>query len=432
MLWFSWFAGTAAEVILVVTSLWVNTLYLPFLAWGLQIALFLLIKNNRRSRVPYCYLLPFVMSRVLFWTGVGIAVFNFLTADFMSGYKLLPGNINPETPFLVPLLACPITLAIAGWGYFHRHAISFCRDCRLRHGSPAERGFLGVLFTQEGHYQVGMLCIVSFIFNTVCWGYFFLFYDNSEFINQDRFAFVYGPSLLWVASLIYLAARYLGIWGYYCQNVEGSLIRQGSSTRIRFIMICDDRVALTIPETAIDRAIYPDSKYDTPISAFIYKRERMPLHTAAQYFDDLSGLKNVDVRPMYANLDGNADCNIFHFLCYLTPEQRTTFDDSHPDCQWYSLHELADLINNHQVAPLFAAEVIRLHTIATTWKTYTLDGRRRYKIKNYKPTFRIADIKDWDVDYNDSRWLYVAENNQDTPFYRLRKFWRRYVNGVGQ
>ena len=59
------------------------------------------------------------------------------------------------------------------------------------------------------------------------------------------------------------------------------------------------------------------------------------------------------------------------------------------------------------------------------WKTYDRDGRRLYPIKNYRPTFRFRDFKTWDVDYNDLHWLDVATNNEDKPFYRLRRFWRK-------
>ena len=92
--------------------------------------------------------------------------------------------------------------------------------------------------------------------------------------------------------------------------------------------------------------------------------------------------------------------------------------------------ELERLLNGDSLAPLMAAEIHRLYTVTMAWKTYDRLGRRLYKIKNYRPTFRLRDIQNWDVDFNDSQWLRVAVNNQDRPFYSLKRFWRRYVNGV--
>ncbi len=59
------------------------------------------------------------------------------------------------------------------------------------------------------------------------------------------------------------------------------------------------------------------------------------------------------------------------------------------------------------------------------WKTYNADGRRLYKVKNYRPIFRIKGIQDWDVDFNSPRWLNVARFNEDKPFYRLRRLFNR-------
>ena len=65
-----------------------------------------------------------------------------------------------------------------------------------------------------------------------------------------------------------------------------------------------------------------------------------------------------------------------------------------------------------------------------TWKTFDRTGRRLYNIKNYKPTFRLRDLKDWDVDYNDIAWLFVSANNQDCPFFKTRKLWNKYICGI--
>lgn len=66
------------------------------------------------------------------------------------------------------------------------------------------------------------------------------------------------------------------------------------------------------------------------------------------------------------------------------------------------------------------------------WKTYHSDGTRRYAIKHYTPTFRLRDLHKWKIDFNDPKWLRVADNNEDVRYYRLRRFWRKYINGIGE
>lgn len=431
-LWFNWMIGSGMITLLVILSLWVKALYMPFVAFFMQFLLFVVIRRNREKQAPSCYILPFIVSRILFWTGLAMVVLNFLYSDWLVDAVFDPTTINREIPFICVLIVAPISAIISGWGYVNRKKLSFCADCKMRNGSPAERGFLGVIFTQVGVYQVGFLFWMSAILTIVCYVYYALFYLNESLSLPDRFFYVWLPTLVWLFSAVYLGLRYLGIWGYYQQNVEGSLLRAGKYTRVRYLMVWADYMCVAPPEVDADRQISLDEKFDTPVATFIPRRDNVSQYDAEVIFNDLTGTKGVEVRFMYKNVTGNIDCNIFHYLAFLNDEQKAEFDREHPECQWISLPDVAYLVNNGLCNPLMSAEVVRLHTVAMAWKTYHPDGRRRYKIKHYKPTFRICDIHSWDVDYNDSHWLYVADNNQDTPLYKLRKFWRKYVNGVGQ
>lgn len=418
--------------LLIVVSLWVKPLYMPFVAFGLQFVLFALIRRNRETGVASCYILPFIVSRILFWSGMVMIGVNMLYSKPLIDSVFNPSAVNPEIPFVVVLIVMPIAVALTGWAYLHRSTLSFCRDCKLRHGTPAERGFLGTIYTQVGHYQVGMLFWISLVSGIISWVYYAVNYDNSFLNTPDRFFFFLLPTLIWVASALYLAARYLGIWGYYKQNIEGSIERHGASTQLRFIMIWGNRIALRVPETDTDRKISLDDKFDIPVSAFVHKTDSLSLTSATHYFQNLSGVRDAEIRMMYTNIQGNADCNIFHYLVFLAEDEKELFDRSHPDCQWFTLPEIADLINSRQVHPLLAAEMVRLHTITVTAKTYDNKGKRRYKIRHYRPSFNLAEIRGLNIDYNDSDWLYIADNNQDTPFYHTRRFWRKYVNGIGR
>jgi hypothetical protein len=48
-----------------------------------------------------------------------------------------------------------------------------------------------------------------------------------------------------------------------------------------------------------------------------------------------------------------------------------------------------------------------------------------YQIKNYKPTFRLRDIRNWDVDYNDHHWMTVTHINEDKLLYPILKIFMR-------
>ena len=155
-------------------------------------------------------------------------------------------------------------------------------------------------------------------------------------------------------------------------------------------------------------------------------------YDAQEYFRQLTHISNADVKFAYSNLSGNADCNIFHFIAYLDQEQKEAYTRENDETHWFTMYEVSKLINNNQTNPLLSAEIVRIHTIAMAWKTYHSDGTRRYAIKHYTPTFRLRDLHKWKIDFNDPKWLRVADNNEDVRYYRLRRFWRKYINGIGE
>jgi len=431
LLWLNWVLGLGFVTLLILLSMWVKPLYMPFVAYGMQFILFLMIKWNREQRLPVCYVYPFVVSRTLFWSGTVMLVINFLYSRWLSPLIFDPNTINEEIPFICSLIVSPIALTCCLWAHTHQSTLSFCRDCKMRSGTPAERGFLGMIFTREGQYQVYVAMLIAIGVCAIAWPYYLLTYANDSLTIPDRLVFFWAQVVLWLISIIYLGLRYLGIWAYYCQNIEGSATRHGRSTQIRFLVISGDMICLRHPQIGPEVAEPGAHYFDTPKSSFGPWKETISQSTAEITFQNLTGIYDAEIRLFYSNISGNADCNIFHFFTFLTEEQKKQFDSKNPDCIWVTFRNLANMINEHSLAPLMSAEITRLYTIAMAWKTYDHKGKRRYKIKNYKPTFRLEDVRKWDVDFNDKTWLYVADNNQDTPFYTMRRFWRRYINGVG-
>ncbi len=431
LLWLNWLLGSGLVTMLILLSLWVRPLYMPFVAFGFQLVLFILIRHNRSRRLPVCYVYPFVISRALFWSGTVMLAINLCYSHWFVDRIFNPEEINPDIPFITVLIVMPLTAIISLWAHTHRKTLSFCRDCKMRHGTPAERGFLGILFTREGQYQIFVSTVMSSVIAICAWGYYGLTYVNSSLSSPDRFVFFWAPALVWVAAAIYFAMRYMGIWSYYHQDFEGSATRHGKSTQVRFFIIADNLICLRSPEVNADKMIPGKSYLDTPVSEFIPRRERISTNDAERIFSNLTDLDNADIRFLYSNISGNADCNIFHFFAFLNREEKADYSRRNPDDRWVTFRDLAQMINAKQLNPLMSAETLKLYTVAMAWKTYDHNGRRRYRIKHYRPTFHIEDVKSWDVNYNDPTWLYVADNNQDTPFYHLRRIWRKYINGVG-
>lgn len=427
-LWLNWVMGVGALGLIIFMSPLISKLWLPLVAFTLEFLLFTLVRRNREARIPVCYLIPFIVTRALFWSASIMVIINILHIWILDGI-FDPGLINPEIPFISTLIISPVTFALTAMAIWKGQRLAYCVDCRIRHGNAVERGFLGNIFTQEGNYQVRMLFWLSALLTITGWGYYSVFYINVNLNLPDRFFFVWMPVILYLLSFLYLGARYLSLWTYYCQNVEGSVIRHGSSTLLRYIVMCGDYIFLNIPDTNKD--LNPgEERIDTPAHIYIPHRTRMSEYDAEFYFKGFSDIKECTIRFMYLNPNFDTDCNIYHYATLV--EDRELVEQSRLEGKWFTMPQIERMLNENKLAPALGAEINRIYTMTMAWKTYDRTGRRLYNIKNYKPTFRLRDFKDWDIDLNDPVWLFVSINNEDRPFYRIRRFWRKYINGIGE
>lgn len=120
--------------------------------------------------------------------------------------------------------------------------------------------------------------------------------------------------------------------------------------------------------------------------------------------------------------------NIFHFFAFVDNKEDITESKIHGE--WFSLGELRQLMMQHLTGNDLNSEMARIYRIAMAWKTYDREGRRLYKFKHYRPTFRIKDIRNWEVDYNDGHWLSVGRLNEDSHLFRLRRFLKRIEDKI--
>jgi hypothetical protein len=429
LLWLNWVIVAGALSLLVMISLWVRPVLMPLLAFGLQGALYLLLKANRRRKVPVCYILPHIAIRIMFWSGLVMLVLNILYSRLLIHHFFDPQSINYDIPFITVLIVAPITAACCLYALRRGSDYSCCIACKIKYGTPAERGFLGKLYTQEGTTQARLLGIISAAIALIGWAYYFIEYVNVNLSDPDRFIFFIAPLGLFIASIIYMALRYAGLWNYYNNYIDASSMRNGPYTLIRYLVFWDNYIMLVPPENNPDRMADPGaSKYDTPDQLYVSARKNVTVADAANFFRSKNGFAPENIRFMYSTVSGNADYNIFHFLCFLTDREKETLLKARPGIIPAPLGKLHELINSKQCNTLLSAEIIRLHTIAMAWKTYDRNGRRLYRIKHYTPTFRLRDICNWNVDYNDSTWLRIARFNQDSPFYSIRRHWKSYTD----
>lgn len=145
-------------------------------------------------------------------------------------------------------------------------------------------------------------------------------------------------------------------------------------------------------------------------------------HEARLLFNELSGINDFALRYCYTNRAFASDTNMIHYAVFVDSPDNVTIDDKK---RWFNPYMLDSCLAANILSPILANELYRIHTITMAWKTYDREGRRLYPIKHYRPTFRLRDLRNWTVDYDDDSWLDVANRNEDRRFYRLRQLWER-------
>ncbi|MDE5745900.1 MAG: hypothetical protein K2H84_09665, partial [Paramuribaculum sp.] len=384
--------------------------------------------TNRKRRIPVCFLLPHLGMRIMFYCGAIMLGLNFMYSRWLFHHIFNPETSNTEIPFITTLIVAPVTAICCLYAIYRGSHYPICLECKIKYGTPAERGFLGKLFTQEGTVQARFLGVINAGIAIVAWIYYFLIYVNVNLNLPDRFVFFIAPIAVFICSIGYMALRCIGLWNYYSNYIGTSSLKNGPYSLLRFIMIWDNYIAVTPPESDPDKITdFAQNRFDTPESIYIAARNNVSVSEAQSYLINKINFRINDVRVMYSITVGNADYNIFTYLCFLTDEEKENLLREMPNVEFITLHQLHTLINTKKCNPLFSSEIIRLYTAAMAWKTYDKNGRRKYKIKHYTPTFRLCDIHKWDVDYNDPMWFRIHLFNQDSFLYKIRRLWHKYT-----
>lgn len=421
-LWRNWGVSLGVSCLILILSPEVSKSLLPVITFALVVGMFLFIRGNRKSKNPTCFRIPYMVTLVMLATAVLMVLFNLY--EHTMEYEWTGQPINHMQPFIAILVMAPLYTAISALymvkGGMNRY---FCRECTAQTGSSMERGFMGKILSQEAVFQTRMLFYLSLFTTVIEWAYYFIYFNNVNINSPDTFFFFRVPVILYILSVIYLGFRYYSMWVYYCHNDELGIIERDSVSSLRYLVVSGDTLYLKKSDRVGDKDY---GEYDTPARVRIPYREKVTDYDARHNFKMLSGVSDCFMRFLFENSNLCTLNNSFHYLCYL--DDRSEIDDSRiSGGEWLPLNVIDRLMREKGLSHDLSAEVMRIYRVAMAWKTYDANGRRLYKIKHYHPTFRLRDIKDWDVDFNDRNWLMVAANNEDRPFFKARRLWQKLI-----
>lgn len=422
-LWQSWIICFGCPALVTTASLLIPPLYLPLLCILLGYALLLLHRHRLLSTesTTRCSMVQWLTMIAMFVAAVIMTGINIVYSP-----KVIPSVVaeNPELPFITSLVVYPLMCAVSIYGLYVGHDSHCCRRCQAIHGYYTETGRVSKFYFNASRGQLRWILGLSAGISVVDTVYFFTTYINVNLNNPDRFFFIALPVTLYVLSLGYMMSRYYQMYmsAVATQRAEAKAraagvenISTNGATLVRFLPICGDYLLLQ-----------PDREglWDTPLQHVIPYTNELSDGRAMAIVTKRLPETEFKLKYIFTNEGYVTGCNVFHYAVLIDESDIAT---ALPDCRRCTLDILQRLIREGRLSPYISNELVRIHTITMAWKTYRPDGSRLYPIKNYRPTFRLRDFKDWDVDYNDISWLRIAANNQDKPFWLLRRFINKYL-----
>ncbi len=426
-LWRNWAVAVGLLTVLASLAPLVPRQWLASVNVVFYIILQLVYRELNKRDVPTCSRLNRQISAVMIVTALCLVVLYFLTLHGGELRELTGQPYDINSPLIVILITAPVATVVTFIYMVRRGEPMVCRQCRMRYGNVIEHGFVGDLYAREWRYQTRLLFVLSLGLSIVDWTYYMWQYVNVNLNRADLFFFVWMPLAIYIVSLFFLGFRYYSMWVYYCRNDEDHLVEKPGGTTLRYLVISDDKLLLNFyPTEEVFENGAKVKMFDTPAVTRTSYHENENLAEAVREFRTLSGISDADIRQAYSSPDKITYHNVFHYFAFLAnPEQ---IADSKLEGEWFTWGNVMQLAQHGLLGRDLVSELKRVYNIAMTWKTYDEEGRRLYKIKHYRPTFRLRDLKNWSVDYNDYRWLKIARNNEDKFWYPLRRLFRRNLD----
>ena len=411
-IWKNYAIGTVPLVIVPFVTLVFGPDALIFVSLIISLGLFSYVRHERNKSIERCAIFPYVSARtMLIFTAFVVLVY---LVSILTKYRW--GIPFQESVSRHPMIY--IALANALLPLMHRLRIrsnTFCCDCLLRNGMPAERRCLGHVLTDENAYLSRHQRLVFggiFVLNV---GFRLMENYNDFSADIEEAVYVFIPFVLVCADCIYVKSRSYVLAKMVGKNFADTKPYGGRFKTIRVLVFNGERLLL---------AKNVDNEIEITLSASEPYSEGLSENVARRLAYGVFGT-SASLRFFYKTVDPvNRRC-IEHYFCFV-PDG---INETDAGGKWVD-KQLIETNYSNGLAPLLQAELHRIYTIMQTSKTYTIDGVRKFDVKGYTPQFCFSELKEADVDFNDNRWMLLSKFNCDRLFIRLRRLWYRYVEGL--
>ena len=403
--------------------------FAPLIGLGCAAFLFTLIYNNKLRGGGNCMLVPYA----LFFCLISYSFLAILAnVFFIWGWMRIPDEfVFFNDPYIPALWFNPIAFITLLIIYLRRKRLRLCIECRFTNGNHIDRGVFGSILNTESRAQLKNLVVIFGIISLITWVYYILEYQSINTNSKDRYIFFWIPIILIVVDLIYFMYRYYNLYLDLKENNElitPEEIRETSGkTYLRYYVICGNKVYLN-PESE-DATIPDHPSIDTPF--FVHRNAHgVTIPEVKRTIKEMTGGKEGELRFFFGRKTPDiAKHFVLRFFYFLDGDPEDYMEMNAPG-GWFNFEEVKEVYNERPdlMATLAVNDLTRLATIVVTEKTYKENGQRRNKLKSYRPSFDLIDVRNSSLNFQEDKWLKVSMFNVDTPFFRIKKWFYRMYN----
>lgn len=407
--------------------------YSPIIGLLAAALLYTLLYNNKLRRSTSCMVVPYAMFYCVIIYSFITIILNILDIwDFVS----IPKELSFfNEPFIASLIFDPVCFIIFIIFFFRRKNLAICRDCKISKGLTIERGKMGEVLNVETRIQLINLIILFGTLSLIVWVYYFVWYFQESIVNsRDWYIFLWLNLIAFVLDEIYFASRYYNIYLDFKENgeiiTEEELSDMTSKTYLRYYVICGNNIFIN---THVANPLLKNHYVvDTP---FITKRNVNGITTAEvdSIIKRMTNIKDGELRFFFGRKSPDiAKHRILRYFYFLNPE-----DEECPvidiDGEWMTFRDLIHIYNTSpsKMANIMLTDISRMITIILTQKIFDERGYRKIKVKSYKPSFDLIEVREHPYDFQDDKWLRVAMYNSDMKGFYFRKWLDRFFKTSG-
>lgn len=415
-----WYLSFGAITLAVVLSLWVHPLWMPLYELIIAASLLLLGQRRKAAATEPCGRLTLVTVYSLVITAlISFAINVAYHTEFIHLFFDI-STLNHSIPYITSLVIFPVCFVITVFLTNTRIYAIHVRNCHLHNVYNPDQPMYGRII--HGTYKSLMrrLWMFCLVISVIDWTYYLFFYKNFSLNTPDRFFYFVVPAAIYVWSIFHVRNSYTALAFFngkvvYANSLPAEDVPKHlrDSVVVRYLVVRGKTLLLNVSEKTL-----ANCAIDTPLISIFNKPFELSVDKATENFRQLTGLSDFKLKILYTSYDHVGHNDIYHVLVDVS-EDVSPKDFSG---QWVTLDGVDRLLHMGVTAPPFSDEIYRIYTITLAWKAYSRDGRRQFPIRRYRPNFRIEDLYNYDVDYNDTHWLKVSRINQDASFWFLKKW----------